>query len=160
MIILFSSLPFVNLFRNYFMPDESRNYFAYDYAENILRSIKKDSIVLTKIWDHYSPWLYLRYVENKRPDVRFIDTELSRRSWYLKYIQQNYPDLYQKSENEINRFREQVYLFENGKPYDPNVIEKSYVDMIQSFLLRSYPEKPVYADLLEDEKFLFLHPVS
>jgi hypothetical protein len=154
LIILFSCLPLVNLFRNYFMPDESRSYFAYDYAENILRSIKKDSIVLTKIWDHYSPWLYLKYVENKRPDVRFIDTELSRRSWYLKYIQQNYPDLYQKSEKEINRFREQVYLFENGKPYDPSIIEKSYVDMIQSFLLKSYPEKPIYADLMTDEKFL------
>lgn len=154
LIILFSSLPLINLFRNYFKQDESRNYFAYDYAENILRSIKRDSIVLTKIWDHYSPWLYLRYVENKRPDVRFIDTELSRRSWYLKYIQQNYPELYQKSEREINRFREQVYLFENGKQYDPNVIEKSYVDMIQSFLLKSYPEKPIYADLMTDEKFL------
>lgn len=154
LIILFSSLPLINLFRNYFKQDESRNYFAHDYAENILRSIRKDSIVLTKIWDHYSPWLYLRYVENKRPDVRFIDAELSRRSWYLKYIQQNYPELYQKSEKEINRFREQVYLFENGKPYDPNVIEKSYVDMIQSFLLKSYPEKPVYADLITDEKFL------
>jgi len=154
LIILFSSLPLINLFRNYFKQDESRNYFAYDYAENILRSIRKNSIVLTKIWDHYSPWLYLRYVENKRPDVRFIDAELSRRNWYLKYIQQNYPELYQKSEKEINRFREQVYLFENGKPYDPDVIEKSYVDMIQSFLLKSYPEKPVNADLITDEKFL------
>ena len=154
LIILFFSLPLISLFRNYFKQDESKNYFAYDYAGNILRSIKKDSIVLTKIWDHYSPWLYLKYVENKRPDVRYIDTELSRRSWYLKYIQQNYPELYQKSEKEINRFREQVYLFENGKPYDPNVIEKSYVDMIQSFLLKSYPEKPIYADLMTDEKFL------
>jgi len=154
LIILFFSLPLISLFRNYFKQDESKNYFAYDYAGNILRSIKKDSIVLTKIWDHYSPWLYLKYVENKRPDVRFIDTELSRRSWYLKYIQQNYPDLYQKSEGEIDRFRAQVYLFENGKPYDPNVIEKSYVDMIQSFLLKNYPEKPIYADLMTDEKFL------
>ena len=154
LIILFSFFPFINLLRHYFKQDESRNYFAYDYAENILRSIKKDSIVLTKIWDHYSPWLYLKYVENKRPDVRFIDAELSRRSWYLKYIQQNYPELYQKSEKEIDRFREQVYLFENGKPYDPSVIEKSYVDMIQSFLLKSYPEKPIYADPMTDEKFL------
>ncbi|HVP35351.1 MAG TPA: DUF2723 domain-containing protein [Terriglobales bacterium] len=154
LIILFSSLPLINLFRNYFKQDESRNYFAYDYAEDILKSIKKDSIVLTKIWDHYSPWLYLKYVENKRPDVKLIDAELSRRSWYLKYIQQNYPEMYQKSEKEIDSFREQVYLFENGKAYDPDVIEKAYVDMIRSFLLKSYPEKPVYADLITDEKFL------
>ncbi len=154
LIILFSALPFINLFRNYFKQDKDRNYFACDYAENILRSMKKDSILLTRIWDHYSPWLYLKFIENKRPDVRLIDTELCRRSWYLKYLQQNYPELYRNSEEQISDFRDQVYLFENGKPYDPNLIEKSYVYMVQSFLLKSYPEKPDYADLAMDEKFL------
>jgi hypothetical protein len=92
-------------------------------------------------------------VENKRPDVRFLDTELSRRSWYLNYLKNNYSELYNKSEQEINRFREQVYLFENRKPYDPNVIEKSYMDMISSILLKNYPEKPLYCDLMVDNKF-------
>ncbi|MDP2960510.1 MAG: hypothetical protein Q8N71_03710, partial [candidate division Zixibacteria bacterium] len=152
--VLLLILPLLNLFRNYSKQDQNKSYFAYDYAENILRSVKKDPIILTKNWDHYSPWLYLRFVENKRPDVRFLDTELSRRSWYLNYLKDNYSDLYNKSEQEINRFREQVYLFENGKPYDPNVIEKSYVDMISSFLLKNYPEKPLYCDFSTDEKFL------
>ncbi len=151
--VLLFILPLLNLFRNYSKQDQSKSYFAYDYAENILRSVKKDPIILTKNWDHYSPWLYLRFVENKRPDVRFLDTELSRRSWYLNYLKNNYSELYNKSEQEINRFREQVYLFENRKPYDPNVIEKSYVDMISSFLSKNYPEKPLYCDLMVDNKF-------
>ena len=152
--VLLFILPLLNLFRNYSKQDHSKSYFAYDYADNILRSVKKDPIILTKNWDHYSPWLYLRFVENKRPDVRFLDTELSRRSWYLNYLKNNYSELYNKSEQEINRFREQVYLFENRKPYDQNVIEKSYVDMISSFLLKNYSEKPLYCDFSTDEKFL------
>jgi hypothetical protein len=151
--VLFLVLPLLLLFRNYSKQDQSKSYFAYDYAENILRSVKKDPVILTKNWDHYSPWLYLKFVENKRPDVRFLDTELSRRSWYLNYLKDTYLELYNKSEQEINRFREQVYLFENKKPYDPNVIEKSYVDMISSFLLKNYPEKPLYCDLMVDNKF-------
>jgi hypothetical protein len=151
--ILFLVLPLLLLFRNYSKQDQSQSYFAYDYAENILRSVKKDPVILTKIWDHYSPWLYLRFVEGKRPDVRFLDTELLRRSWYLNYLKNNYSELYHMSAPEIDRFREQVYLFENKKPYDPSVIEKSYVDMISSFLLKNYPEKPLYCDLMVDNKF-------
>jgi len=154
LLIIFTILPLLNLYRNYFKQNRSRTYFAYDYAENILRSVKKNPIILTKIWDHYSPWLYLRFIEGKRPDVRFLDTELLRRSWYLNYLKVNYPELYLRSEEEINQFREQVYLFENGLPYDPNLIEKRYVNMIQSFLLKNYPEKPLYCDLLTDQKFL------
>lgn len=153
-IIIFAILSFLNLFFNYSKQDQSKNYFVYDYAENILRSAKKDPIILTKIWDHYSPWLYLRFIENKRPDVRFMDTELLRRSWYLNYLEDNYPELYSRSEKEIELFRKQVYLFENNLPYDQNVIEKSYVDMIQSFLLKNYPQEPLYCDLLIDQKFL------
>ena len=153
-IIVFTILPVLNLFLNYSKQDQSKSYFAYDYAENILRSAQKDPIILTKTWDHYSPWLYLKFIENKRPDVRLMDTELLRRSWYLNYLEDNYPELYSKSENEINQFRKQVYLFENNLPYDQNVIEKSYVGMVQSFLLKNHPQKPLYCDLLVDQKFL------
>ncbi|MDH4222726.1 MAG: DUF2723 domain-containing protein [candidate division Zixibacteria bacterium] len=154
LLFVFSALPFLNLYRNYYKQNQSKNYFAYDYAENILRCVKKDPIILTRIWDHYSPWLYLRFIEGKRPDVRFMDTELLRRSWYLDYLKDNYTELSAKSEGEISQFRKQVYLFENNLPYDQSVIEKSYVDMIQSFLLKNYSEKPLYCDLLTDDKFL------
>ncbi len=154
LLIVLAILPILNLLLNYSRQDQSKSYFAYDYAENILRSAQKDPIILTKIWDHYSPWLYLRFIENKRPDVRLMDTELLRRSWYLNYLEDNYPELYSESENEINQFRRQIHLFENNLPYDQKVIERIYVDMVQSFLLKNYPQKPLYCDLLVDQKFL------
>ena len=85
-LALFVLLPLILLERNYFEADQSRNYSAHDFASNIVRSVKKDAIILTNVWDHYSPWLYLRFVESKRPDVSYLDTELCRRSWYFALV--------------------------------------------------------------------------
>jgi hypothetical protein len=151
-MILFILLPLIQLKKNYFESDRSKDYFAYDFASNVMRSVKKDAILLTNVWDHYSPWLYLRYVELKRPDVQYLDVELCRRSWYFNYVKQNYGDLYRTSESEINRFIKEVYPFENRKTFDPQIIEKAYVDMLNSFLLKNYKIRPLYDDIVGESK--------
>jgi hypothetical protein len=151
-IFCFVLLPFVMLKKNYFETDQSKNYLAYDFASNLMRSVKKDAIILTDVWDHYSPWLYLRYIELKRPDVTYVDQELSRRSWYFYYVKMSYPDLFKTSQDEINKFIKEVYPFENQLPFDPYVIEQAYVNMLNSFLVKNYAEKPVYDDILIERK--------
>ncbi|MFH1336235.1 MAG: DUF2723 domain-containing protein, partial [Candidatus Zixiibacteriota bacterium] len=81
LILLFILLPLVLLNKNYFQADRSGDHFAYDFASNLMRSVKKDAVLMTNVWDHYSPWLYLRFVELKRPDLSYLDVELCRRSW-------------------------------------------------------------------------------
>jgi hypothetical protein len=151
-MILFILLPLILLKKNYFESARSKDYFAYDFASNVMRSVKKDAILLTNVWDHYSPWLYLRYIELKRPDVNYLDVELCRRSWYFNYVKDNYGDLYRTSESEINRFIKEVYPFENRKTYDPQIIEKAYVDMLNSYILKNYHSKPVYDDIVGESK--------
>jgi hypothetical protein len=152
-MILFILLPLILLRKNYFESDRSKDYFAYDFASNVMRSVKKDAILLTNVWDHYSPWLYLRYVELKRPDVQYLDVELCRRSWYFNYVKQNYSDLYQTSEGEIKKFIKEVYPFENRQPFDPQIIENAYVDMLNSFLVKNYRTKPLYDDIVGESRF-------
>jgi len=84
--LCFIILPLITLKANYFQQDRSNNYLAYEWGKNSLRSVKKDAIILTNIWDHYSPWLYLRYIENLRPDVRAVELRLAIRSWHFDYI--------------------------------------------------------------------------
>jgi hypothetical protein len=151
-IFCFILLPFVILKKNYFESDKSKNYLAYDFASNLMRSVKKDAIILTDVWDHYSPWLYLRYIELKRPDVTYVDQELSRRSWYFDYVKMSYPDLFKTSQDEINKFIKEVYPFENRLPFDPYVIEQAYVNMLNSFLIKNYGGKPIYEDLVRETK--------
>jgi hypothetical protein len=137
---------------NYFEGDKSKNYLAFDFASNLMRSVKKDAIILTDVWDHHSPWLYLRYVEMKRPDVVYLDKELCRRSWYFDYVKMNYPDLFKTSQEEINKFIKEVYPFENKLPFDPYVIEEAYTNMLNSFLIKNYGGKPIYDDLVQETK--------
>lgn len=149
--IVFLVFPALNLIKNYKEQDRSRNYFAYDYCQNILKSVDKNAVILGDVWDFYSPWLYIRYIENSRPDVVFLDKELFRRTWYFDYIKRTYPKIYKKSENEINSFLEQLYLFENKKPYDPVVIEDKFQQLINSFWLNNYDTHPVYFNLYGKE---------
>lgn len=145
---LFLLLPIFLLKMNYFEADRSRTFFAYDFGSNIMRSVKKDAIILTNVWDHYSPWLYLRFVELKRPDVSYLDTELCRRSWYYDYVAERYRGLYQTSKGEIKRFLREVHPFENRQPFEPQVIERAYINMLNSFLIKNFKNRPLYDDLI------------
>jgi hypothetical protein len=153
LIILFLLLPMILLEKNYFEADRSQDHFSCDYASNVMRSVRKNAIIMTNVWDYYSPWLYLRFVELKRPDVSYVDVELSRRSWYFNFIRQNYPDLYGKSESEIAEFVREVYPFENRMTFNPQVIENAYTDMLNSFLTRNFRTRPLYDDLIGESRF-------
>jgi hypothetical protein len=151
-LALFALLPASMAKENYHQADRSRDFLAYDFASNILRSVGKDAVIMTNVWDHYSPWLYLRCIESKRPDVHYLDTELCRRSWYFDYVKQSYGDLYSRSENEIGRFLQEVRPFENRQPYDGNVIETAYMNMLNSFLSKNFGHRPLYDDLISGPK--------
>jgi hypothetical protein len=149
---LFALLPASLARENYHQADRSSDFLAYDFACNIMRSAKKDAVIMTNVWDHYSPWLYLRFIESKRPDVDYLDTELCRRSWYFDYVKQSYGDLYSRSESEITRFLREVQPFENRQPYDGNLIEAAYVDMLNSFIIKNFRCRPLYDDLIGGPK--------
>lgn len=151
-IVLFILFPLILLKKNYFEADRSKNHFAFDFASNIMRSVKKDAIILTNVWDHYSPWLYLRFIELKRPDIGYLDTELCRRSWHFDYVEQSYGDLYQKSQEKIKRFLKEVYPFENRQPFDPQIIQRAYINMLNSFLLKNFKNKPLYDGMIRGPK--------
>jgi hypothetical protein len=151
-LALFALLPASLTRENYHRADRSRDFLAYDFASNIMRSVKKDAVIMTNVWDHYSPWLYLRFMESKRPDVDYLDTELCRRSWYFDYVKQSYGGLYSLSENEILRFLREVQPFENRQPYDGNVIETAYMNMLNSFIIKNFSRRPVYDDLIGGPK--------
>src|SRR5207248_2420784 len=71
-----------------------RHYFiAHDYVENILGSMERGSLLLTLDWQVASPMFYTREIENLRPDVKVVDINLLRRSWYFDYLRHAYHDL-------------------------------------------------------------------
>ncbi|MBM3315325.1 DUF2723 domain-containing protein, partial [candidate division WOR-3 bacterium] len=119
------------------------DYVAYDQAMNTLASADSNAVVLTDWWDLYAPVFYLQHVEGVRPDVCIIDKELVRRSWYLRYLENDYPWLAERSRPELGRYRLYLDEFEHGRLRDTAGIQTAFVALLRSFLLRS-PERPVY----------------
>jgi hypothetical protein len=112
-----------------------RDYFhADDFARSILVSLPPNALVLSLDWTFVSPALYLQHVENVRPDVVVLDTELLRRSWYFAYLGKRAPWLAQANKQQIAAFLKEVVKFEAGRPYQPQVVTEKYVAMINNFI--------------------------
>jgi hypothetical protein len=85
------ALPALALLANARRCDRSREHLAEDFARNALLSVPEGGTLLTSEWQLYSPYLYLREVEGLRRDAVVIDTNLVRRSWYVRSLERAFP---------------------------------------------------------------------
>ena len=82
-----------------------RHYFiANDYVENLLSAIGPDGLLLTSDWQVASPMFYAHEVEQRRRDVKVVDINLLRRSWYFDYLKHAYPGLIERSRDKVETF--------------------------------------------------------
>ncbi len=126
---------------------ERGNHLVEDYTRNMFNSLKPNALVLSFQWDYWvSASYYYQLVEGWRPDVVVIDKELLRRSWYLEQIRRNHPDIYRRSQREIEAFRVQLDRFEHDLPYDGAQIEARFNEMIESFFANN-ADRPLYVTL-------------
>jgi tetratricopeptide (TPR) repeat protein len=137
-----------------------KHYFiAHDYVENLLRTIAPNSFLLTLDWQVVSPIFYAQEVEQFRPDVKVVDINLLRRSWYFDYLKHAYPGLIERSREKIDVFVENLREWES----DPAAFARSsaltqrisaaFLEMIQSMVTNENRVAPVYMtnDLLSSD---------
>jgi hypothetical protein len=54
---------------------QSRHYFiADDYVENLFSTIAPNGLLLTQDWQVASPMLYAQEIEQRRPDVKVVES--------------------------------------------------------------------------------------
>jgi len=128
-----------------------RHYFvARDYIENILDAIKPKGLLLTLDWQVASPFLYVQEVEGHRVDVKVLDVNLMRRSWYFDYLGQVHPDLIARSRDKIESYVAELKRWEeNPAVYTNNAmltsrISRKFVEMIQACVEGENQIAPVY----------------
>jgi hypothetical protein len=128
-----------------------RQYFiAHDYVENLLSAIEPDGLLLTSDWQVASPTLYAQEVEQRRRDVKVVDINLLRRSWYFDYLTHAYAGMMQRSRDKIDTFVANLKEWER----DPRAFATSEVltrritaafeAMIQSMVTNENRVGPVY----------------
>lgn len=128
-----------------------RHYFvAHDYVENLLAAIEPNGLLLTFDWQVASPMLYAQEVEQQRRDVKVIDVNLLRRSWYFDYLRRAYPGLIERSRGKIDAYVEDL----KGWEHDPIIyatdrmlnrrITVLFEEMIQAIVTNENRVAPVY----------------
>src|SRR6266481_474072 len=128
-----------------------RHYFiAHDYVENLLSAVEPNGLLLTQDWQVASPMFYAQQIEQRRRDVKVVDINLLRRSWYFDYLRHAYPGLIERSREKIDVFVENLKDLER----DPGAFAKyqtltqkisgAFEEMIQSIVTNESNVAPVY----------------
>lgn len=110
------------------------NSFGMDFGHAHLEQLPEKSLLLCTFWDIYSPTIYLRKVKNTNTDLIVIDKELLRRTWYIKYLQDEYPEFYNGVSVAVDDYLIELRKFEYGKPYNPKVIQMKFIRMLEAFV--------------------------
>jgi len=144
------TLPAIALWANWPFNDRSRYFIAPDYVANIEHAIAPNGLLLTLDWQVASPMLYTREIAGLRRDIKLIDLNLLRRSWYFDYLKRSYPDLVERSRVEVGTFLSELKAWEN----DPSAyaqdsmlmqrISEKFVAMCEAFVRNESQVAPVY----------------
>jgi transmembrane protein TMEM260 (protein O-mannosyltransferase) len=134
----------ITLSSNFAENDESNEYAVEQFTMNVFKNAEPSSIIISSQWDFWvsASWYY-QVVKHIRPDLIIIDKELLRRSWYYVYLQRHYPEVYENSKPEIERFLAELYKFEHNIPYDQKTIMKAFNDLLTG-LVEKNPSRKVY----------------
>jgi hypothetical protein len=97
-----------------------------------------------------SPALYTREVEQRRRDVKVLDVQLLRRSWYIDYLRRADPGLIERSRDKVDVFVAELKQWEHDpKAYAKSatltrVITSAFQEMFQSLITKELEVAPVY----------------
>jgi hypothetical protein len=140
------AFPLLALGLNFKASDQSKTRFFEEYTQSALESIEPDAFVMTHQWDFLiPPYYYLRAVEGKYPRLMVLDKELMRRSWYINMQAPLYEkDVFKGAEPEVDLFLKNLKPFEEDKPFDGNLIEESFQNLLGKILIEQQKKRPVY----------------
>jgi Protein O-mannosyl-transferase TMEM260-like len=128
-----------------------RHYFiAEDYVENLLGTIAPNGLLLTQDWQVASPMLYAQEIEQRRRDVKVLDINLLRRSWYFDYLKHAHPGLMDRSHEKIDAYVEILKQWEQNpgafaaSQELTQTISMAFLEMIQAIVRNEIRVAPVY----------------
>ena len=110
------------------------NSFGIDFGRSHVEQLPDSSLFITTHWDVYSPLMYLREVKAWRTDLVVIDKELLRRTWYIRYLEREYPEFYDRVRPSFEAYLEELYKFEYNRPYTAYVIQSRFIRMLERFV--------------------------
>lgn len=124
--------------------------FGRDYGLAHIEQLPANALLISTYWDIHSPVMYLTKVEGLRPDLVVIDKELLRRTWYLRHLEQAYPDFMARSRPQKDRYLRELVKFEYGRPYEAAAIQDAFIDLLAGFINAKLPDGAFLASPVPD----------
>lgn len=146
--------PILQLLLNFTSANQSGNYGFEEYTKTILSNVKNNSVILSYQWDYFiSPAYYLQFAENYKRNVKIVDKELLRRSWYYIQLENNYPDIFKGIETDKEEFLKALKPFEQNKKFDSQKLEYHYRRILTGIIENQIKASDVYIapELYENE---------
>lgn len=158
-------IPLTSIYGNFKENNLSKSNFVKEYTENIFKSAAQNSIIVSTQWDFWvSASFYFQYVNNYRPDVAVIDKELMRKTWYIKHLNDHYPEIYSRSKQEFEAYKVELQKFEKftdsyTSPKSESdrqnliAIQTTFINLLNSIVSKNYGDHSFYTTLeVEDDK--------
>jgi hypothetical protein len=125
--------------------DQSSTYAYEDYAYELIGSVTKDAIIFSYQWDFFiSASYYLQFAEGFRKDVKIVDKELLRRSWYFNQLDRAYPGILDGIRTEMKLFLDALAPFERSEKHDPNLLEMLYRRLMTNLISTNIDKRDFY----------------
>jgi len=86
-------LPLFQIVRNWDQCNKRSNIWAYQYADQILNSVKKGALILVGDDNTLTTLWYLNYVEKKRADVKIVSGSALTQKSYRDQLREQYPEV-------------------------------------------------------------------
>jgi hypothetical protein len=144
----------IQFYFNFDKVSQSNVYTFEDYTKALIGSVSEDAIIFSYQWDFFiSESYYYQFVENYRTDVKIVDKELLRRSWYYNQLNSYDPSLLEGIENEIDQFLLALQPFERSENFDANKLENLYRTIMSKLVTTNIDKRDFYIapELVEQE---------
>jgi hypothetical protein len=79
--------------RNFDQCNKRSDTWAYQYADQILNSVKKNALILVEDDNTLTTLWYLNHAEKKRPDVKIVSSSAMRQKSYRNQIREQYKQI-------------------------------------------------------------------
>lgn len=125
--------------------DHSGHTYHRDFVRNTLEALPDNALVLTEEFELYSPYMYQRSVEGRWAEPVVIDLLLWKdRPWYVENIKHRFPELTAQWQPALDKFLQELYVFERGDLNDTRNIAAYYKQVLEN--MESSPGRNVYLD--------------
>jgi tetratricopeptide (TPR) repeat protein len=144
------ALPLLALAGNWQFNNRRHYTVARDYVLDFHKGIAPNGLLLTLDWQVAAPMLYTREIEGQRRDIKVVDVNLLRRSWYLAYLRRAYPEMMQRALAPAERFLSSLRAWEQDpRSFQQNVgrtreIEVAYHELLRALVRQESDAGPVY----------------